>query len=122
MKIYVDLSIQLPDHFDIFLVLVDATGVHFEVFLLNTRNLVFSKLLAMLIRFGNHLLDFPVQTLRMDNAKEFRSQQFDDYCTAMGIILTYSVSYEHSQNGLAEAFIKKIQLISRPFLIHANLP
>ena len=40
----------------------------------------------------------------------------------MGITLTYSVPYEHSQNGLAEAFIKKIQLITRPLLLHANLP
>ena len=41
---------------------------------------------------------------------------------ATGIELTYFVPYEHSQNGLAEAFIKKIQLISRPMLIQANLP
>src|SRR5450759_4161579 len=58
----------------------------------------------------------------MDNAKEFRSQKFEDYCVATGISLSYAVPYEHAQNGLAEAFIKKIQLISRPLFIHANLP
>jgi hypothetical protein len=58
----------------------------------------------------------------MDNAKEFRSQKFEDYCVATGIALTYMVPYEHAQNGLAEAFIKKIQLISRPLLLHAKLP
>ena len=58
----------------------------------------------------------------MDNAQEFKSQQFEDYCTATGISLTYAVPYEHSQNGLAEAFIKKIQMICRPLLIHAKLP
>ena len=105
-----------------FMVLVDAMGIHFEVSLLNTRNIVFSKLLAMLIKFKTHYPDYPVKTLCMDNAGEFKSQHFEDYCMGMGIELTYSVPYEHSQNGLAEAFIKKIQLISRPLLIQANLP
>ena len=105
-----------------FLVLVDASGHHAEVSLLTTRNMAFPKILAMLIRFRTHFPDRPIQTLRMDNAKEFRSHTFEDYCTATGIALTYSVPYEHSQNGLAEAFIKKIQLITRPLLLHANLP
>ena len=58
----------------------------------------------------------------MDNAQKFRSYAFENYCTTTWIILTYSVPYEHSQNGLAEAFIKKIQLIAMPLLLHANLP
>ena len=104
------------------MVLVDAVGIHFEVSLLNTRNIVFSKLLAMLIKFRTHYPDYPVKTLRMDNVGEFKSQHFEDYCMATRIELTYFVSYEHLQNGLAKAFIKKIQLISRPLLIQANLP
>jgi hypothetical protein len=58
----------------------------------------------------------------MDNALEFKSQAFEDFCIASGIELTYSVPYEHAQNGLAEAYIKKIQLIVRPLLFHAHLP
>ena len=58
----------------------------------------------------------------MDNTKEFRLQKFEDYCVATSISLTYAVLYEHAQNGLAEAFIKKIQLISRPLLLHAKTP
>lgn len=58
----------------------------------------------------------------MDNALEFRSHAFEDYCTATGITLTYSAPYEHSQNGLAETFIKKLQLVSRPLPLHAKLP
>ena len=90
------------------MVLVDAAGMYFEVLLLSTRNIVFAKLLAMLIKFKIHYLDFPVKTLRMDNTTEFKSQHFEDYCMATRIKLTYFVPYEHSQNGLAEAFIKKI--------------
>jgi hypothetical protein len=84
--------------------------------------MVFPRLLAILLRYRNHFPDFPIKFLRMDNAQEFRSHAFEDYCTATGITLTYSVRYEHAQNGLAKAFIKKIQLIARPLLLHANLP
>lgn len=58
----------------------------------------------------------------MDNALEFWSHVFEDYCTATGITLTYFAPYEHSQNDLAKAFIKKLQLITRPLLLHAHLP
>ena len=84
--------------------------------------MAFPKVLAMLIKFRNHFPDKPIKTLRMDNAREFRSHAFEDYCTATGIELTYTVPYEHSQNGLAEVFVKKIQLITCLLLLHANLP
>ena len=105
-----------------FFVLIDASGSHLEVSLLPTRNMVFPKLLAILIKYRNHFPKFPIKYLRMDNALEFRSYAFEDYCVASGISLTYLVPYEHSQNGLAEAFIKKIQLVTRPLLLQAQLP
>ena len=108
--------------FRYYFVIVDASGNHFEVSLLPTRNMVFPRLLAVLLRYRNHFPDHPIKFLRMDNAQEFRSHVFEDYYTTIGITLTYSVPYEHSQNGLAETFIKKIQLIARPLLLHANLP
>ena len=58
----------------------------------------------------------------MDNAAEFRSKTFEDFCTATGIHLMYSVPYEYSQNGLVEAYIKKLQMVARPLLLHAKLP
>ena len=90
------------------MVLLDAVDIHFEVSLLSSTNIVFAKVLAMLIKFKIHHPDFPVKTLRMDNAKEFRSQYFEDRCLATGIDLTYSIPYKHSHYGLAKAFIKKI--------------
>ena len=108
--------------FKYFFVLVDASGRHAEVSLLTTRNMVFPKTLAMLLRFRNHFPDNHICFLRMDNALEFKSQAFEDFCVASGIELTYSVPYEHTQNGLAEAYIKKIQLVVRPLLFHAHLP
>ena len=107
--------------FKYFFVLVDASGRHAEVSLLTTRNMVFPKTLAMILRFRNHFPDNQICFFRMDNAMEFRSQAFEDFCTASGIELTYSMPYEHAQNGLAEAYIKKIQLIVCPLLFHTNL-
>ena len=108
--------------FRLFHVLIDASGSHLDVALLTTRNLVFQRILAILLRYKNHFPEHLIKFLRMDNEMEFRSHAFEDYCTALGITFTYAVLYEHSQNGLAEAFIKKLQLVSRPLLLHAKLP
>ena len=108
--------------FRYFLVLIDASESHLEVALLTTRNLVFSRIIVILLRYKNHFLEYPVKFLRMNNALEFRSHVFENYCTASGITLTYVAPYEHSQNGIAEAFIKKVQLITRLLIIHAKLP
>lgn len=107
--------------FKYFLVLVDASGMHFEVLFLSTKNMVFPKIFTMLLKFQTHYLDCLVKTLRMDNAKEFISQQFEDNCVTSGISMSYSVPYEHSQCSLAKVFIKKIQLITRPLLIQTKL-
>ena len=112
----------LSGPFQYFFVLVDALGKHVEVSLLSTRNLAFPKLLAMIIKIRAHHPEARIKTLRMDNAGEFRSKNFEDFCTATGIHLTYSVPYEHSQNGLAEAYIKKLQMVAWPLLLHAKLP
>lgn len=100
--------------FSYFLVLVDAPGRHAEVSLLTTRNMVFPKLLAMILKYRNHFLENTIKYLRVDNALEFRSHTFEDFCVASGI--------EHVQNRLAEAYIKKIQLVTRPLLFYAKLP
>jgi hypothetical protein len=36
--------------------------------------------------------------------------------------MQHSVSYVHTQNGLAESLIKRIKLIARPLLHNCNLP
>ena len=112
----------LSGPFQYFFVLVDASGKHAEVSLLSTRNLAFPKLLAMIIKIRVHHPEARIKTLRMDNTGEFRSKNFEDFCTATGIHLTYSVPYEHNQNGLAEAYIKKLQMVARPLLLHWKLP
>jgi len=107
--------------FQYFFILVDALGRQSQVSLLLARNLTFVNLLTLLIRFKVYFLDYPIKTLRIDNVQEFRLRSFEDYCTATEIELTYSVPYEYAQNRLTKSFIKRIQLITRPLLLHANL-
>ena len=84
--------------------------------------MVFPRTLSILLRYINHFPNFPIKHLRLDNTKGFRSHAFEDFCTASWIEFAYSVAYEHSYNGLAEAFVKKIQLVARPLLLHVNIP
>lgn len=98
--------------FHYFFILIDASSKQSHVSLLSTQNMIFANLLSTLIFFWAHFLDYPIKTLRMDNAKEFGSKSFEDYCTTTRIELFYCVSYEHTQNGLVESFIKRIQLIT----------
>ena len=58
----------------------------------------------------------------MDNATEFSSKPFNDYCMDLGIEVQHSVPYVRTQNGLAESLIKRIKLIARPLLQDCNLP
>ena len=60
--------------------------------------------------------------MRLDNAGEFTSQAFDDYCMSIGIKVEHPVAHVHTQNGLAESFIKRLQLIARPLLMKTKLP
>jgi hypothetical protein len=40
----------------------------------------------------------------------------------IGIKVEHPVTHVHTQNGLAESLIKRLQLISRPLLMKYNLP
>ena len=68
--------------FRYFVVLVDASTRWMQVSLLSTRNAAFSKLLAQIIKLRAHHPDYPIKKIRLDNAAEFTSKSFDDYCLA----------------------------------------
>jgi hypothetical protein len=59
---------------------------------------------------------YRIKSIRMDNAAEFSSQAFNDYCMVQGIEVQYSIPYIHTQNGLVVSLIKRIRLIARPLL------
>ena len=104
------------------MVLIDASTRWSNVCLLSTRNHAFAKLIAQIIKLRANHPEHRIKTFRMDNAAEFSSRAFNDYCLALGISVEHSVPYVHTQNGLAESLIKRIKLIARPLLQNSNLP
>ena len=104
------------------MVLIDASTRCSHVCLLSTRNVAFARLLAQIIRLRAQFPDHPIKTIRLDNAGEFSSQAFLDYCMPIGIDVQYSIAHVHIHNGLIESFIKHLQLIARPLLLNTKLP
>ena len=90
------------------MVLVDASIRWSHVCLLSTRNVAFARLLAQIIRLRAHFPDHPIKSIRLDNAGEFTSKTFDEYCKSIGIDVEHPVPHVHTQNGLAESFIKRL--------------
>ena len=66
--------------------------------------------------------DFPIKKIRLDNAIEYTSPAFNDYCMSIGIDVKYHVAHTHTQNGLAESFIKGFQMIACPLFMKTKLP
>ena len=112
----------LSGPFRYFMVLIDASTKWSHVCLLSTRNHAFAKFIAQIIRLRASFPENRIQSIRMDNAGEFTSKAFNDYCLAMGIDVEHSVPHVHTQNGLAEALIKRIKFIARPLLLDSRLP
>jgi hypothetical protein len=68
------------------------------------------------IRLKTNFSEHRLQSVRLDNAVEFSSRAFNDYCMAQVIEVQHSVPYVHTQHGLDESLIKRIKLIARPLL------
>ena len=83
------------------MMLVDASTRWSHVCLLSTPNAAFAKLLAQIIKLRAHHPDYPIKSIRLDNAGEFTSQTFDDYCMSVGINVEHHVPHVHTQNSLA---------------------
>ncbi|GJR54476.1 retrovirus-related pol polyprotein from transposon TNT 1-94 [Tanacetum coccineum] len=108
--------------FRYFMVLIDASSRWSHVSLLSTRNVALSKFLAQMIKLRAHFPDYTVKRVRLDNAGEFTSHAFNDYCMSVRIVVEHSVAHVHTQNGLAESLIKRLQLIARPLIMRTKLP
>ena len=107
--------------FRYFMVLVDASTCWSHMCLLSTRNTAFSKLLAQVIKLKADYPDYPIKSIRLDNAGEFTSRTFDDYCMSVEVDVEHSVPYVHTKKSLAEAFFKHLQMIARSLVIRTKL-
>ncbi|KAL6338764.1 hypothetical protein AAG906_023914 [Vitis piasezkii] len=95
----------------------DASTRWSHVCLLSTRNVAFARLLAQIIRLRAQFPDYPIKTIRLDNVGEFTSQTFIDYCMSVGINIEHPVAHTHTQNGLAESFIKRHAIMHAAALV-----
>jgi hypothetical protein len=91
------------------------------VCLLSTRNHDFAKFMMQVIRLKANYPEYRIKSICIDNAAEFLSRAFNDYCMAEGIKVHHSIPYVHTQNDLTESLIKGIKLIARPLLQGCNL-
>jgi hypothetical protein len=108
--------------FRYFMVLINAFSRWSNVCLLSPRNHAFAKLIAQVISLRASQPEHRIKSIRIDNAAEFSSKTFNDYCMALGIGVQHSVTYIHEQNDLAESLMKRIKLIARLLLQDCNLP
>jgi hypothetical protein len=108
--------------FRYFMVLIYASTRWSRVSLLSIHNVAFARLLAQIIKLRAQFPDNPIKTIRLDNVGEFTSNSFNEYCMSTGISVEHLVAHVHTQNGLAESFIKHLQLIARSLLMKSKLP
>ena len=84
--------------------------------------MIFTRFLTQIIRLRAQFPDYAIKKVRLDNAGEFMSQTFNDYCISIGIAVDHPIAHVHTQNGLAESLIKCLQLIGRPLIMRTKLP
>ena len=101
------------------MILIDASTRWSHVCLLSTRNVAFAP--CTNDQITSTFPDYPIKTTRLENASEFTSQTFTDYCMSIGINIEHLVAHTHTQNGLVESIIKRLQLIARPLLMKTKL-
>ena len=81
--------------FRYFIILIDVSTRWSHVCLLSTCNAAFSRLLAQMIKLRTQFPNYPIKTIRLDNAGEFTSQTSIDYCMSVGI--EHPVAHTHTQ-------------------------
>ncbi|CAA7045306.1 unnamed protein product [Microthlaspi erraticum] len=84
--------------------------------------MAFARFIAQIIRLRAHFPDYAIKKVRLDNAGEFTSAAFNDFCMSVGIDVEHPVPHVHTQNGMAESLIKRLQLIARPLILRTKLP
>jgi len=103
------------------MVLIDVSNRWSHVCLLSTHDVTFVRFLTQIIRLRAQFPDYTIKKVRVDNAGEFTSEAFNDYCISIGIVVEHLVAHVHTQNGLTEPLIKPLQLIARPLIMRTKL-
>eukprot|EP00833_Pecoramyces_ruminatium_P002608 jgi/Orpsp1_1/1176640/evm.model.c7180000058400.1 len=84
----------------VFTILDDYSRYAWTLFMKN-KSEVLKKFSDWIIKTTNHL-NRKVKAVKSDNAKEFKSTEFNNLCSKFGIIQLYTIPYNPQQNGRAE--------------------
>lgn len=79
-----------------FMILINVSTRWSHVCLLSTHNMAFAKFLAQIIKLRAQFPDYSIKSIRLDNAGEFTSQAFDDYCMSLEIEVEHPVPHVHT--------------------------
>ena len=90
--------------FRYFMVLIDASTKWSHVCLVSVRNVVFARLFAQMTKLKAQFPNYPIKTIRLDNAGEFTSQTLNDYCMSIGINIEHPIAHVHTQNGFSRFY------------------
>ena len=101
---------------------VDFASRKGAVSLIKSKNEAYKHILIHLFKWIEIHPDKRIRVIRLDNAGEFKSRAFKQFCDANGIEIQYSIPYEHQTNGIAESFVKKITTVARTVLAGSSLP
>jgi hypothetical protein len=77
--------------FRYFMVLIDTSTRWSHVCLLSTHNHAFFRIMSQIVKLKANFPEYRIKTIRMDNAVEFTSHTFNDYCVAIGIQVQHSI-------------------------------
>jgi hypothetical protein len=83
--------------FNYSMVIKDGSSRYIDTDLLATKNLAFVKILTTIIQLKNLYPQASIKLIRVDNAKEFTTKSFENYCIANGINLETSITQVHTQ-------------------------
>ena len=108
--------------FHYFMVLIDVSTRWSHAYILSSCDVAFARLFAQMIKLRAQFPHYPIKAIRLDNACVFTSKTFNDYCMSVGVNVEHLVSHVHTQNGLVESVIKRLQLIAKPLLMKTKLP
>jgi hypothetical protein len=82
------------------------------IYLLSSKDLVMTKVVKFIIRMKVQHPENSIKSIRFGNAAEFVSATMKTFLAAQDVEHETCVDYAHSQNGSAEANIKRVQQVA----------
>lgn len=90
--------------------------------LLPTSDMALAELLIGVIELLEQLTNNPIQKILLNDASEFTSKDFKDYCMATGINVVHPMLLNDRQNDLAKLSMMQLNIIAKSLMLKAKLP